>query len=396
MSQRRSARVQAQPHAIAAKAPGGHTAAVAAPAKKRERKAKAAADSATTAISYDASSNDAANGFVPRMPPPPTTPNKRRKVASSLSKPPPMTPTPSAIGFMTSNSVLRPTYSTGDIDDATPPPPPDRPAQPNQTNATLITPRGTQVPPSSSVFDGSPSIPMQETTTTTKCLLDEAVAHLLRVDPTLKPVVDKNHCRVFSPAGLAETIDPFRSLTSGIIAQQVSGAAAKSIKNKFIGLFPPESCPTGFPPPDIVAETSIPRLREAGLSQRKAEYIQGLAQKFTSGELTIPLLMNGTDEEVMKSLVAVRGLGAWSVEMFMCFGLKRMDVFSTGDLGVQRGMAAHAGKDVAKLKAKGGGKWKYMAEKEMVERAEVYRPYRSLYMWYMWRVEDVDVEAVGG
>ncbi|KAK0861291.1 3-methyladenine DNA glycosylase [Friedmanniomyces endolithicus] len=379
MSQRRSARVQAQPHAIAAKAPGGHTAAVAAPAKKRERKAKAAADAATTAISYDASSNDAANGFVPRMPPPPTTPNKRRKVASSLSKPPPMTPTPSAIGFMTSNSVLRPTYSTGDIDDATPPPPPDRPAQPNQTNATLITPRGTQVPPSSSVFDGSPSIPMQETTTTTKCLLDEAVAHLLRVDPTLKPVVDKNHCRVFSPAGLAETIDPFRSLTSGIIAQQVSGAAAKSIKNKFIGLFPPESCPTAFL-----------------LQISKAEYIQGLAQKFTSGELTIPLLMNGTDEEVMKSLVAVRGLGAWSVEMFMCFGLKRMDVFSTGDLGVQRGMAAHAGKDVAKLKAKGGGKWKYMAEKEMVERAEVYRPYRSLYMWYMWRVEDVDVEAVGG
>ncbi|KAK0281158.1 3-methyladenine DNA glycosylase [Friedmanniomyces endolithicus] len=389
MSQRRSARVQAQSHATAAGVLDGHTAEVAALAKKGGRKNKAMAGKATTVSADDGSSTVAANGSIPPMLPP-TTPNKRRKVASSPNKPPPMTPTPSAIGLMTSNSVLRPTYSTGDIDDTTPPPV-DRPAQPHHTNATLITPRGTQVPPNSSIFDRSPSRPMQEPMTTTTCLLDKAVAHLLKVDPTLKPVIDRNHCRVFSPAGLAETIDPFRSLTSGIIAQQVSGAAAKSIKNKFIGLFPPESCPTGFPPPDIVAETSIPRLREAGLSQRKAEYIQGLAQKFTSGELTIPLLMNGTDEEVMQSLVAVRGL-----EMFMCFGLKRMDVFSTGDLGVQRGMAAHAGKDVAKLKAKGGGKWKYMAEKEMVERAEMYRPYRSLYMWYMWRVEDVNVEAVGG
>ncbi|TKA70262.1 hypothetical protein B0A55_07761 [Friedmanniomyces simplex] len=329
------------------------------------------------------------------MPPPLTTPNKRRKVASSPTKPPPITPTPSAIGFMTSNSVLRPTYSTGDIDDATPAPA-DRPVQPHHTNATLITPRGTQVPPSYSNFEESPSKPSTEPTTTTNCLLDEAVAHLLKVDPTLKPVIDKHPCRVFSPAGLAETIDPFRSLASGIMAQQVSGAAAKSIKNKFVALFPPKSCPTGFPPPAIVAETSIPRLREAGLSQRKAEYIQGLAEKFTTNELTIPMLMNGSDADVMSALVAVRGLGVWSVEMFMCFGLKRLDVFSTGDLGVQRGMAAHAGKDVAKLKAKGGGKWKYMAEKEMLERAERYRPFRSLFMWYMWRVEDVDVEAVGG
>ena len=87
----------------------------------------------------------------------------------------------------------------------------------------------------------------------------------------------------------------------------------------------------------------------------------------------------------MAKLVAVRGLGVWSVEMFMCFGLKRMDVFSTGDLGVQRGMAAYMGRDVAKLKNKGGGnKWKYMKEAEMLEIAERFRPYRSLFMWYMW------------
>ncbi|KAI7649287.1 hypothetical protein KC319_g11258, partial [Hortaea werneckii] len=131
----------------------------------------------------------------------------------------------------------------------------------------------------------------------------------------------------------------------------------------------------------------------AGFSQRKAEYIQGLAQKFDAGELTVRMLMNGSDEEVMEKLVAVRGLGVWSVEMFMCFGLKRMDVFSTGDLGVQRGMAAYKGRDVGKLKAK-GGKWKYMSEKEMLETAEPFRPWRSLFMWYMWRIEDVDVDAM--
>lgn len=169
------------------------------------------------------------------------------------------------------------------------------------------------------------------------------------------------------------------------MAQQVSGAAAKSIKNKFISLFPAEQCPTGFPPPTLVAETPLTRLREAGLSQRKAEYIQGLAAKFASDELTSRFLLDATDEEVFSSLIAVRGLGAWSVEMFMCFALKRMDVFSTGDLGVQRGMAAYIGKDVKKLKAKGGGKWKYMSEKEMIETAERFRPYRSLFMWYMWR-----------
>lgn len=79
----------------------------------------------------------------------------------------------------------------------------------------------------------------------------------------------------------------------------------------------------------------IPSLRTAGLSQRKAEYISGLAEKFSSGELSAQMLVSASDPELIDKLVAVRGLGRWSVEMFACFGLKRMDVFSTGDLGVQ-------------------------------------------------------------
>ena len=305
MSLRRSARVQTKP-LIVAEEPKKSAAVKAAPTKKRARKVKPTEDIATKSITQDGVADDADETSSVLMPPPPTTPNKRRKVATSPTKPPPMTPTPSAIGLMTSNSVLRPSYSTGDIDDPTPPPE-DRPAQPHHTNATLITPRGTQVPPSYSNFeDASPSNDPPEPTTTANCLLDEAVAHLIKVDPALKPVIDAHHCRVFSPAGLAETIDPFRSLASGIMAQQVSGAAAKSIKAKFVTLFPAADCPTGFPSPSLVAASSVPELRKAGLSQRKAEYIHGLAEKFRDGELTIPMLMNGSDAEVMEKLVAVR------------------------------------------------------------------------------------------
>jgi DNA-3-methyladenine glycosylase II len=84
-----------------------------------------------------------------------------------------------------------------------------------------------------------------------------------------------------------------------------------------------------------VLTKDIPPLRTAGLSQRKAEYITGLAEKFASGEFTAEGLVGASDEALIEQLVAVRGLGRWSVEMFACFGLKRMDVFSTGDLGVQ-------------------------------------------------------------
>lgn len=210
----------------------------------------------------------------------------------------------------------------------------------------------------------------------------------------MRPLVEKNHCHAFSPEGLAETIDPFESLVSGIISQQVSGAAAKSIKAKFVALFEsPKSEGTRFPHPSEVAVYSLEQLRTAGLSQRKAEYIQGLAEKFTSGELSTQLLHDAPYEEVLERLIAVRGLGKWSVEMFACFGLKRMDVFSLGDLGVQRGMAAFVGRDVAKLKSK-GGKWKYMAEQEMVEISDRFAPYRSLFMWYMWRVEETDISTL--
>ncbi|KAH8911686.1 DNA glycosylase [Coniochaeta sp. PMI_546] len=323
----------------------------------------------------------------------PSTPQKRRTKAAPA--PPPATPTPSAIGLMTEGAgpdgvtpVKRPRPAAV-----------DRLADPNLTNAPLLSPETSRlIEPRS--MEAIPSKLSNGHRTTTATLLEEACAHLIKVDPRMKRLIDAHHCRIFSPEGLAEQIDPFESLASGIISQQVSGAAAKAIKGRFLALFDgedasadgPEATKRRFPHPSQVAATSIEKLRSAGLSQRKAEYVQGLAEKFVSGELSATMLAEAPYEEVVEKLTAVRGLGRWSVEMFACFGLKRMDVFSLGDLGVQRGMAAFVGRDVAKLKGK-GGKWKYMGEKEMEEIAARFRPYRSLFMWYMWRVEDTPTDV---
>ena len=219
----------------------------------------------------------------------------------------------------------------------------DRPAEPHRTNAPLITPRGSRlVTYSNGTLDTSPSkTRVPRPTTTTGHILDEACAHLIKMEPLLQPLIEKHYCHVFCPEGLAEECDPFRSLCSSIMAQQVSGAAASSIKKKFIELIngPLDENKAeddrAFPTPAQVSACEVAFLRQAGLSERKAEYIKGLAQKFMSGELSAAMLIKASDEEVLERLTAVRGLGKWSVEMFACFGLKRMDILSTGDLGVQ-------------------------------------------------------------
>ena len=217
----------------------------------------------------------------------------------------------------------------------------DRPAEPNRTNAPLITPRGSRLVtyPKDTAHASPSKTGIPRPTTTTGHILEQACAHLIKQEPRLQPLIEKHHCKVFSLEGLAEECDPFKSLCSGIMAQQVSGAAASSIKRKFIALFYPtedgQEQARLFPTPTQVAACSVPFLRQAGLSERKAEYIKGLAEKFANGELSASMLINASDEEVLEKLTLVRGLGRWSVEMFACFGLKRMDILSTGDLGVQ-------------------------------------------------------------
>ena len=112
----------------------------------------------------------------------------------------------------------------------------------------------------------------------------------------------------------------------------MSGAAASAIKRKFIGLFHQGQSPdqAQFPTPQQVAACDVPFLRQAGLSERKAEYIQGLAERFASGQLSAAKLVYAPDDELMETLTAVRGLGRWSVEVGVSLSLpyKRAKVSS--------------------------------------------------------------------
>ncbi|XPS78056.1 DNA-3-methyladenine glycosylase II [Ascochyta lentis] len=336
----------------------------------------------------------------PAEPPSTPLPSKKRKKANPTSseKLTPSRPTPS--GVVSATAAKKDTDHMFDTLASHP-----RPASPHLANAPVLSPnspstvvvvadgespakkrRAKELPPDV----GSPVKPGNASVDT---LLSDAEAFLVKADQTgkLAKLIAGKRCEVFSPEGLREVVDPFTALASGVIGQQVSGQAASSIRKKFTALFP-DTHPT-FPTPSQVLTKDIPTLRTAGLSQRKAEYITGLAEKFASGTFTAEGLVGASDEQLIEQLVAVRGLGRWSVEMFACFGLKRMDVFSTGDLGVQRGMAAYMGRDVSKLKNK-GGKWKYMSEAEMLSIASRFSPYRSLFMWYMWRIADVETEVL--
>ncbi|KAK9479904.1 DNA glycosylase [Lipomyces japonicus] len=225
---------------------------------------------------------------------------------------------------------------------------------------------------------------------------EHAVAHLQSIDHRFEHLFRLHACELFNEQKLALPVDPFASLASSIISQQISGAAAKSIRNKFLSLFDINDYDHNsnessmFPTPQQVLTRDVSTLRSAGFSQRKAEYLLDLASKFASGEIDPHALNQSSDEQVIQTLTKVRGLGVWSCEMFLLFALKRPDVFAIGDLGVQRGMAVWYGKNIASAKGK-KGKFKYMTEQEMIEKSESFKPYRSLFMWYMWRVGDVIV-----
>ncbi|KAK9456446.1 DNA glycosylase [Dipodascopsis uninucleata] len=221
--------------------------------------------------------------------------------------------------------------------------------------------------------------------------LQNALDHMLNLDPRFKELFSLHECTLFGETNLLDPVDPFNSLCSSIISQQISGAAAKSIKKRFIGLYNDSDVESKrFPTPSEVFATDLGILRSVGLSGRKAEYVHDLAEKFVSGSLNPEDLVHDSDEEVVKKLTEVRGIGVWSAEMFLLFALKRTDIFSIGDLGIQRGMAQWFGRDISKAKGK-TGKFKYMSEADMKELSEPYKPYRSLFCWYMWRAGDVIV-----
>ncbi|XAO21849.1 hypothetical protein I312_100605 [Cryptococcus bacillisporus CA1280] len=162
-----------------------------------------------------------------------------------------------------------------------------------------------------------------------------AISHLSALDPRFSLFFEHLPCRPFVNL---EAIDPFRTLVTSIIGQQVSWMAARAINTRFRALFGFTHEREGFPSPQMVLSQDVASLRGVGLSGRKAEYVLSLADHFASGQLSTHLLQSGTDEEISKALIAVRGIGQWTVDMFMIFSLRRPDILAVGDLGVQKGL----------------------------------------------------------
>jgi len=190
------------------------------------------------------------------------------------------------------------------------------------------------------------------------------VKALCRVDPDLRPLV-----RAHGHPNLVRTRNAFESLARAIVYQQLSGKAAGTIYRRFLALFPGGRFPTA----QRLASTGMDDLRAVGLSRQKASYLLDLADKFASGSIAARRFARASEDDLRATLKQVKGIGDWSVDMFLIFALVRLDVLPTGDLGVRKGMAEHFG--LAQLP--GPAKMEALAER--------WRPYRSLASWYMWR-----------
>jgi 3-methyladenine DNA glycosylase/8-oxoguanine DNA glycosylase len=194
-----------------------------------------------------------------------------------------------------------------------------------------------------------------------------AHAHLTAKDKRLARLIAKNGEFKFA----LDTCDSvYESLLEAIVHQSISGKAAAKIFSRIKALGANRHCPT---PHEILA-TSIQALREAGLSNAKAAAMHDLAQKTIDGIVpTLEAARSLSDEELVARLVSVKGIGAWTVEMFLIFRLGRPDVLPIHDYGVQKGFALTYNKPFIPK------------PRELAEFGERWRPYRSIASWYMWR-----------
>ena len=169
---------------------------------------------------------------------------------------------------------------------------------------------------------------------------------------------------------LSRTRNSFQSLVRAIVYQQLSGKAAGTIYGRVLDLFDSRR----FPTPAALAAMPFERLRGAGLSRAKASYVLDLAAKFEDGTIDPRRFSSMTNEELAAALTQIKGVGQWSVDMFLMFGLNRPDVLPVGDLGIRKGMQSYFRLRELPKPAR------------MVSLAEAWRPYRTVASWYMWRV----------
>jgi DNA-3-methyladenine glycosylase II len=197
-----------------------------------------------------------------------------------------------------------------------------------------------------------------------------AVKHLSKADPVLKDLI-----RRVGPFTLKTHRDRFDLLVRSILSQQISMKAARAIRLRLVDRIAPHGIT-----PEAVSKLSDRALREVGLSAQKVSYLRDLSEHTLSGKLQLHKLGRLDDETVIEQLIAVRGIGRWTAQMFLMFALGRLDVFPYDDLGLRASLRELYG--LAELPDK----------KQSHAIAEAWMPYRSIATWYCWRLSDLKTD----
>ena len=166
--------------------------------------------------------------------------------------------------------------------------------------------------------------------------------------------------------------DYFQSLLRSIVFQQLSGKAAKTIYERLVNFIPKTSnlCP------NEVLKLDKDEMRKAGLSFQKINYVRNLADYFEKNSFQKKDVEGMTDEEISKELIQIKGIGQWTVDMFLMFTLNRADILPYKDLGIQKGIMK-----ILNMK-------NLPSKKEMENCSRKWRPYRTIACWYLWKMAD--------
>jgi len=199
-----------------------------------------------------------------------------------------------------------------------------------------------------------------------------AESHLRAADPILGALLDAVGVDGLGDARAGRPDDHYGALVRAIVGQQLSTKAARTIYLRLTERYGGRT-PT---PAELIAD-DLDELRvAAGLSRAKASYLRSLAEHVVSGELELERLDEMPDDEVAAELVAVKGLGQWTADMFLMFHLQRPDVLPVGDLGIRR--AVERAYELPAMPNPA----------ELTEIAEPWRPHRTLACRYLWRSLD--------
>lgn len=191
-------------------------------------------------------------------------------------------------------------------------------------------------------------------------------SHIRKRDPTLRPILDAQGLIEFRPEG-----DPFEALVESILSQQLAWSAAAAIIGRVRALFP-----RGELRAQRMHRIEGRRLRSAGVSPQKLSYLKDLSARVVGGRLDLAKLGGMSDDQIIEVLDEVKGIGRWTVQMFLIFTLGRPDVLPVDDYGIRTSMKRVYGLD------------ELPGRREMELIAERWRPYSTVASLYLWRSKD--------